>query len=215
MNIYLADDHALFRSGLKYLLTGLDNALNIQEAGTVQELRNQNLTNFDLVLIDLKFDDFDALYILPEIIEHAGAARIVIVSGDDRPERVRKCIDAGAMGFLPKSEDQAKLLPALRLVLAGGIYLPARAILEYSLGQSPAPESHRIKKLLSGRQWEILQQAIIGTPNKVIARRLEIAEGTVKAHLSKIYHLIGVKNRTEAVYVFAQDAKASIDRDSS
>jgi DNA-binding NarL/FixJ family response regulator len=215
MNIYIADDHALFRGGLKYLLTGLDNALNIQEAGTVQELRNQNLTNFDLVLIDLKFDDFDALYILPEIIEHAGAARIVVVSGDDRPERVRKCIDAGAMGFLPKSEDQAKLLPALRLVLAGGIYLPARSILEYSLGHAPAPESHRIKKLLSERQWEILQQAIIGTPNKVIAQRLKIAEGTVKAHLSKIYNLIGVKNRTEAVYVFAQDTKASIDRDPS
>jgi DNA-binding NarL/FixJ family response regulator len=213
MNIYIADDHALFRSGLKYLLTGLDGALNIQEAGTVQELRNQNLTNFDLVLIDLKFDDFDALYILPEIIEQAGAARIVVVSGDDRPERVRKCIDAGAMGFLPKSEDQAKLLPALRLVLAGGIYLPARAILEYSLGQAPPHHSHRIKKLLSERQWEILQQAIIGTPNKVIARRLEIAEGTVKAHLSKIYHVIGVKNRTEAVYVFAQDTKTSIERD--
>jgi two-component system, NarL family, nitrate/nitrite response regulator NarL len=215
MNIYIADDHALFRSGLKYLLTGLDNALNIQEAGTVQELRNQNLTNFDLVLVDLKFDDFDALYILPEIIEQAGAARIVVVSGDDRPERVRKCIDAGAMGFLPKSEDQAKLLPALRLVLAGGIYLPARAILEYSLGQAPAPQTHRIKKLLSERQWEILQQAIIGTPNKGIARRLEIAEGTVKAHLSKIYHVIGVKNRTEAVYVFAQETKTSVERDPS
>jgi DNA-binding NarL/FixJ family response regulator len=211
MNIYIADDHALFRSGLKYLLTGLDNALSIQEAGTVQELRNQNLTNFDLVLVDLKFDDFDALYILPEIIEQAGAARIVVVSGDDRPERVRKCIDAGAMGFLPKSEDQTKLLPALRLVLAGGIYLPAKAILEYSLGQAPAPHSHRIKKLLSERQWEILQQAIIGTPNKVIARRLEIAEGTVKAHLSKIYQTIGVKNRTEAVFVFARDSKESIE----
>jgi DNA-binding NarL/FixJ family response regulator len=213
MKVYLADDHGLFRSGLRFLLTGLDPSLTVFEAGRLDEVRREDLSKYDLVLIDLIFDGQDALPLLPELILNAGNARIVVVSGDDAPDRVRKCIDFGAMGFLPKSEDQGRLLPALRLVLSGGIYLPAKAIRQFTTIEAIAPiQINRIQQLLSERQWEILQHAIHGTPNKTIGRQLHIAEGTVKAHLSKIYQLIGVKNRTEAVYVMAQEATASMEQ---
>jgi DNA-binding NarL/FixJ family response regulator len=218
MKVYLADDHGLFRSGLKFLLTGLDPSLTIVEAATLGELQAQDIAEFDLVLIDLVFGGHDALPLISSLVERAGAARIVVISGDDSPERVRKCIDAGAMGFLPKSEDQGRLLPALRLVLSGGIYLPAKAIKHFSSGQEPAaslpkaPEPHRIQRLLSERQWQILQRAVNGTPNKIIARELFIAEGTVKAHLSKIYQTIGVHNRTEAVYVLASESTSIMEQ---
>jgi DNA-binding NarL/FixJ family response regulator len=211
MKLYLADDHGLFRSGLKYLLNGLDPSLEIVEAATLTELTSQDLAGFDLVLIDLLFGGQDAFPLIESLVQRAGSARIVVISGDDSPARVRKCIDAGAMGFLPKSEDQARLLPALRLVLAGGIYLPANAIKQFSNEQEVPALTYRIKRLLSDRQWEILQLAVHGTPNKVIGRQLNIAEGTVKAHLSKIYQTIGVKNRTEAVYMLAQESSAALE----
>ena len=125
-----------------------------------------------------------------------------MISGNDNPEKIRLCIDEGASGFLPKSESQETLLPALRLVLAGGIYLPLRAIQTITPAQLPSTASSQ-QSLLSTRQQEILNLAIKGTPNKVISRTLDIAEGTVKAHLSRIYQLLGVRNRTEAVYITA------------
>jgi DNA-binding NarL/FixJ family response regulator len=210
MKIYLADDHGLFRSGLKYLLTGLDPSLDITEASTLAELASASLSQFDLVLIDMRFDGADALPLISELILRAGKARVVVISGDDSPERVRRCIDAGAMGFLPKSEDQSRLLPALRLVLSGGIYLPANAIKVFSSHADSGPPQGRIQQLLSARQWEILTHALNGTPNKIISRDLNIAEGTVKAHLSKIYQLIGVRNRTEAVYMMANESSENL-----
>jgi DNA-binding NarL/FixJ family response regulator len=212
MKVYLADDHGLFRSGLKYLLNGLDPSLEIVEAATLIELQAQDLEGFDLVLIDLLFGGQDAFPLIETLVQRAGSARIVVISGDDSPERVRKCIDAGAMGFLPKSEDQARLLPALRLVLSGGIYLPAKAIKQFSSEKVVPTAVNKIQRLLSERQWQILQLAVHGTPNKVIGRQLQIAEGTVKAHLSKIYQTIGVRNRTEAVYMLAQESNVALEQ---
>jgi DNA-binding NarL/FixJ family response regulator len=212
MKVYLADDHGLFRSGLKYLLNGLDPSLEVVESATLIELQAQDLDGFDLVLIDLLFGGQDAFPLIENLVQRAGSARIVVISGDDSPERVRKCIDAGAMGFLPKSEDQARLLPALRLVLSGGIYLPAKAIKQFSSEKVAPTAVNRIQRLLSERQWQILQLAVHGTPNKVIGRQLQIAEGTVKAHLSKIYQTIDVRNRTEAVYMLAQESNVALEQ---
>lgn len=213
MKVFLADDHGLFRSGMRYLLTGLDASLFITEASTLAEIKQADLSTFDLVLLDMRFDQFDAMPMISEIVARAGKARVVVISGDDAPDRVRRCIEAGAMGFLPKSEDQCRLLPALRLVLSGGVYLPLHAIKHYSQPFDHASTETRIQKLLSARQWEILEHALNGTPNKLIARELSIAEGTVKAHLSKIYQLIGVRNRTEAVFELARESAALIDQE--
>ncbi len=206
MNVLIADDHGLFRSGLRYLLQGLNNQLQITEVSSLENLLVSDLSDFALVLMDLRFGGKDALPLIRPLMERAPKSRIVIISAEESPDRVRQCIEEGALGFLSKSQEQDSLLPALKLVLAGGIYLPADAIRRLS-SKSPTPEhadeNPGSLSTLTTRQRQILNLAVIGTPNKIIGRQLDIAEGTVKAHLSKIYQLLGVRNRTEAVYLLA------------
>jgi DNA-binding NarL/FixJ family response regulator len=207
MRILLADDHGLFRGGMRYLLTGLQPDTSIVEVATLTELNAIDFARFDLILMDLSFESKTSFPLIQVIRQEAPMTRLIIVSGDDSPQRIRDCIEAGALGFLPKSEDNETLLPALRLVLAGGVYLPAKAI--QSMPEvSDEAITHPKMGGLSERQREILELAVLGTPNKLIGRKLNIAEGTVKAHLSKIYQTIGARNRTEAVYILAGEARA-------
>ena len=136
------------------------------------------------------------------------ATRIVVLSAEEDPRQVRRAIDSGAAGFIPKSSTPEVLLNALRLILGGGIYLPPMAL----RGLADAPESstsshvshERLVEALSGRQLDVLNKAVLGKPNKVIARELGISEATVKAHLSAAFRVLGVHNRTEAVYTAAR-----------
>ncbi len=153
------------------------------------------------------------LVALDAIRRHFSNARIVVVSAEDDPVVIRSIIDAGAAGFIPKTATYAVLTAALQLVTAGGTYLPAEAFAEH--GQSkysrvargaspPEPLSHHGLQGLSRRQREVLLLVVQGLPNKVIAQRLKISEHTVKAHVSASFKLLGVSNRTEAVYVAAR-----------
>jgi DNA-binding NarL/FixJ family response regulator len=128
-----------------------------------------------------------------------------VLSGEEDPRQVRRAIDAGAAGFIPKSSTPEVLLSALRLVLADGVYLPAVALKGIAAGGTEAPVSaDRIGDSLSERQIDVLRKAVQGKANKVIARELSISEGTVKAHLSAAFRALGVHNRTEAVYAAAR-----------
>ena len=129
-----------------------------------------------------------------------------MLSGEDDPGVVRAAIERGAMGFIPKSSTPEVLVQALRLVLAHGVSLPpavlgsARAAPATSLGASG-------EVLLPGltlRQMDVLRCVIRGLPNKIIARELDVSEGTVKAHLTLVLRALGVHNRTEAVYAAAK-----------
>jgi DNA-binding NarL/FixJ family response regulator len=135
------------------------------------------------------------------------ASRIVVLSGEENPQLVREAIDAHAAGFIPKSSTPQVMLSALRLVLADGIYLPTVALKDLGDGSGEAPaqiNSDRLSATLSEKQLEVLRKAVQGKANKVIARELGIAEGTVKAHLAAAFRALGVKNRTEAVYAAAR-----------
>jgi DNA-binding NarL/FixJ family response regulator len=119
---------------------------------------------------------------------------------------VRAAIELGAMGFIPKSSSPEVLMQALRLILAGGVYLPP-AVLDGRLAEPlPAKPQAGPAKLpgITERQMDVLRCVIQGKPNKVIARELDISEGTVKAHLSAVMQALGVHNRTEAVYAAAK-----------
>lgn len=208
MRILIVDDHALFREGLKFLLRDLDDELNISEAADCQQAAALSGEGFDLILLDLHMPgiaDLDALDAMRKTFE---ATRIVVLSGEEDPRQVRRAIDSGAAGFVPKSSTPEVLLNALRLILGGGIYLPPMALRGLPDAPEARPGNHvsreRIAEALSGRQVDVLNKAVQGKPNKVIARELGISEATVKAHLSAAFRVLNVHNRTEAVYAAAR-----------
>jgi len=210
VNILLVDDHALFREGLKFLLRGLDTGLHLDEAGTCAEaLERAASRSYDLVLLDLKLPGRDGLGALAAMREALPTVPVVVLSGEDDPQMIRTTIQQGAMGFIPKASTPEVLVQALKLVLARSVYLPPAA-LDASDESTPlraADPAGRSDANLLGitqRQLEVLRCVIQGKTNKVIARELDISDGTVKQHLSDVLLRLGVKNRTEAVYAAAK-----------
>ena len=132
----------------------------------------------------------------------------MIVSSDDDPELIRQAIDLGASGFVPKTSTPPLLISALQLILAGGVYLPRAVLSQTPQGAAPrsaepSTSAAATPSGLTDRQEEVLLKAVRGQSNKTIARAMDLSEGTVKAHLSAAFRVLGVRNRTEAVYAAA------------
>jgi DNA-binding NarL/FixJ family response regulator len=207
MRILIVDDHALFREGLRFLLRDLDPDLEVREAGNCAEALALAGEPFSLVLLDLHMPGTKGLEALQSMRAAFESSRIVVLSGEEDPRLVRSTIDAHAAGFIPKSSTPQVLLSALRLVLADGVYLPTVALKDLGDGAASQPREisgDRLSGVLSGRQVDVLRKAVEGKANKVIARELALSEGTVKAHLAAAFRVLGVKNRTEAVYAAAR-----------
>jgi DNA-binding NarL/FixJ family response regulator len=206
----LIDDHVLFRQGMKFLLTDLDSRIEFIEADSCKVALEQYAgDDIEVILLDFHIPGEVGTEALAKIKQVFASSAIVIVSSEDDPHIIRGAIEGGAAGFIPKSSTQEVLIAALRLVMAGGIYLPSRALhnIGSSLSSPPAeyekPARNPIEHL-SSRQREVLISAVKGRVNKVIARELDISESTVKAHLSSAFRALGVSNRTEAVFVAAK-----------
>jgi DNA-binding NarL/FixJ family response regulator len=221
MQILLIDDHALFRSGLKFLLSDLDEGLFFAEAATLKDAEKSSHQHFDLILLDWNLPGHNGETTLARVRELFNEATVVILSGEEDPALVRKAVDLGASGFIPKSSLPAIMVSALRLVLAGGIYLPAELLFQNQVtstaGQSQNSDAPPFNPLsfLSERQQQALMLAVKGKSNKEISRELEVSEGTVKQHLSTAFRLLNVNNRTEAVYAVADLERRSIQKKGS
>lgn len=204
MNVLIVDDHPLYRDGMQALLFGLDPAVEVFCASSVAEaaLVTANGERIDLVLLDMNLPGgVSGLQALQQTKALFEGAAVVVVSGEENPELVLRTIDAGAAGYIPKNTDTAVTVQALRLVLAQGIYLPPLALRHANLGgagpaNEPAPD---LVPELSVKQRAVLQLLLQGKANKVIARELEVAEGTVKAHLWAVYQALGVSTRSQAM----------------
>jgi DNA-binding NarL/FixJ family response regulator len=208
MKILLIDDHALFRRGLKFLLADLEQDITFFEASSISALSSQVACGADLVLLDLNLPGAEGLSGLHTVRELFTDAVVVILSGQEEPRFVKAAISAGAAGFIPKSSTPEIMVSALRLVLAGGVYLPPLSleVMDDFHDKSDAPVKPYSQTRLAGltdRQRQALELAVKGLSNKVIARELNVSEGTVKQHLGVAFQVLGVGNRTEAVYALA------------
>ena len=217
MRLLLIEDHEVVAEGLQILLTEIDPTIVCAKAGTIAQAL-QAKGPFDLILLDLNLPDAVGLSGLRAIRDTFDGVPVALLSGEENIDVIRMAISEGAMGFVPKSVSSRVLLAAMRLILAGGTYLPLHAFATRPLApagentfQSHTPElahpstpSAIDVTRLTARQLEVLMKAVQGKPNKVIARETDLAEGTVKAHLSAAFRLINVSNRTEAVFRAAQ-----------
>ena len=211
MHVLVIDDHPLFREGLKSLLMGLAPDARVSQAATVGDALALALAGADtptLLLMDWFMPGLQGLQALAQVRTHFPDVPVVVVSGEEAPETIREAIQHGAAGFIPKSTDPSVTVQALRLVLSQGVYLPPAALqtaTESRMGPS-GPQAlqgagaTQFANSLSPRQLAVLRCLLQGKANKVIAREIGIAEGTVKAHLWSVYQLLGVSNRAQAMY---------------
>lgn len=209
MRTLLIDDHAVFTQGLKFLLSDLDETIEFLEATSCEDaLETEQSSDIDLVLLDFHMPGLDGIDALAAIKERFPSAAIVMLSSEDNPQLIRDSIDNGASGFIPKSSTAQVLIAALRLILAGGIYLPTHALtdVESRVNTPAAADTSAPVEVegLSNRQLQVLMKVVQGKSNKVVAHEMNISEGTVKAHLSAAFRTLGVHNRTEAVFVAAK-----------
>ncbi|MGB5081661.1 MAG: response regulator transcription factor [Burkholderiales bacterium] len=202
LRILLADDHALFRAGMRHVLRELDASVVLLEAKDGAEALSllTHDSRLDLVLLDLAMPHMDGLGGLAALRQRAPAVPIVILSASENTHDMRAALDAGAMGFIPKASPAAVVLGALRLVLAGGVYVPPEMIHPSAL-TATIPTAGGGSQTLTPRQVDILKLLGQGKSNKEIAQLLALTEGTVKQHVSDVLNALNVSNRTQAALV--------------
>ena len=200
MKVLIADDHPMVRDALARTVRELDARAEVQQAGDFDSLLRLAVGNagdpVDLALLDLNMPGMNGIDGLRRLREQLPTLPVVVASGQDDAQTIRAVLGAGAAGFIPKSERAEVLLSALRLVLAGGVYVPARLLDAPPPGAaSPAAGA----ALLTPRQRDVLRALSRGQPNKLIARELGLTEGTEKIHIAAILRALQARNRTEAV----------------
>jgi DNA-binding NarL/FixJ family response regulator len=195
MKLLLVDDHGLFRGGLRLLLGAMQRDLDILEAdscGDALQLMQQH-HDIRLCLIDLTLRGENGMSVIALLKDINPAVVTVIVSGDESPATIYAALDAGAMGYVPKSVSPEIMVQALQLVLAGGIYLPP-SLIDAKRQERDAGDGSTAKF-----SDQVLQCLLRGWPNKLICRDLNISDNTLKGHLAAIYRTLDVKSRTQAV----------------
>ena len=194
MKVLLADDHPLFREGIRHILAQLDPAITMVEAHTVREALEliEGHDDIELILLDLNMPGADGFDGFQRIWCANPTLPIVILSASEEPRDIETAMELGAAGYIPKSSTSRTMLSALNLVLEGGTYSPRIAV-----GQRRGGES--VERALSKRQRQVLKLMADGLSNKAIAEQLFISEATVKGHVSTIFQTLEVDNRVQAI----------------
>jgi len=202
MKILVVDDHTLIREALRGVLKDLVCDATVVEARDGRQAIACAAQDPppDLALLDINLPDRDGLDVLAEFRDRWPQIAVVVLSAYQEKETITKALGLGAVGFVPKSAQREVMLGAFKLVLAGGIYVPPE-ILTAALKAPPPPPRHvsGAELGLTERQLEVLHLMMKGRSNKAICRALDLAEPTVKNHVTAILKALSASNRTEAV----------------
>ena len=198
LKILVVDDHALVREGLRQVLKGLDEEVEVLEAGQCSrafELAALH-PDLDLVLLDYLLPDMNGLEALTLFGQQHPELPVVMISGTVEPRIVRQVMALGAVGFIAKASLSSELLTILRAVLEGQIYLPPEFLAGHAaLDEVDAPGGPQ----LTSRQHEVLGLMLAARSNKEISVTLNLSDETVKNHVSAVLRAFGVQTRMQAV----------------
>jgi DNA-binding NarL/FixJ family response regulator len=200
----IVDDHPLFRGALRQAIASAFKGVMIDEAGSLSELEmrldDKSGAEVDLVLLDLAMPGVQGLSGLLLLRQKHPDVPVIVVSATDDPATIRRCIEFGASGYVPKSQPVEKIRDAVRAVMSGDVWVPD----DVSVGGSESEGDRALAGRLSSltqQQMRVLLMLGEGLLNKQIAYKLSVSEATVKAHVSAILQKLGVDSRTQAVIV--------------
>ena len=200
--VLVADDHPLFREALRNAVSRVLPTATIREADSVDALYAliERETDADLLLLDLTMPGAHGFSALVHLRAHVPQLPIMVVSAREEPAVMRRSLDHGAVGFLPRSADAATLGEAIDAVLAGDRWAPAIALKAPAAGAEEHDAAQRVRDL-TPQQFRVLQMLGDGLLNKQIAYELGVSEATIKAHMTAILRKLGANNRTQSVLI--------------
>ena len=203
--LLIADDHPLFRGALREAVAELVARAEIVEAGSFEEMPKllDKGGDIDLILLDLSMPGVRGFSGLMFLRAQYPSVPVVVVSANDDPSVIRRCMDFGASGFIPKTLAVDRMREAIRHVLDGGVWIPPDVNLEAGSDAATAALMARLATL-TPQQVRVLMMLSAGLLNKQIAYELSVSEATVKAHVSAILQKLGVDSRTQAVIAAAR-----------
>lgn len=203
MDVLLVDDHPILHETLRAVVASIAPPARFHAetdlGGGVSKARS--LRDLQLVLLDLGLPGCSGIEALVRFLKVLPRSRVVVISATEDSASVRAALDAGAVGYLPKTSPPKVIAEALRVVLQGGTYVPPQA-----MGAVPQVKTPRSLADLgiTERQADVLKLVCKGLSNLEIARELNIAENTVKQHAHAAYRALGVSSRTEAMVALAK-----------
>jgi DNA-binding NarL/FixJ family response regulator len=205
--LVIADDHPLFRDALRQAVASVIPSAKIDEAGSFEDLTAllERDAEVDLILLDLTMPGISGFSGLIYLRAQYPAIPVVIVSASDDVETIRRSVDFGASGFIPKRFGVDTLRDAILKVMEGDIWIPS----DVDLSAVADPEMTRLRDrlvTLTPQQVRVLMMLSQGLLNKQIAYELGVSEATIKAHVSAILQKLGVESRTQAVIAAAKIA---------
>jgi DNA-binding NarL/FixJ family response regulator len=203
--LVIADDHPLFRGALREAVGGLLEQVDVAEAGTFDELVSllDRGSDVDLVLLDLTMPGARGFSGLMYMRAQYPSVPVIVVSANDDPAVIRRCMEFGASGFIPKTLGVDAMRTAISRILGGGVWTPP----DVDLGAGSDAEAAELMTrmaTLTPQQVRVLMMLSEGLLNKQIAYQLGVSEATVKAHVSAILQKLGVESRTQAVIAAAK-----------
>ena len=203
--LLIADDHPLFRGALREAVTSLFDHVDIAEAGTFNEAAEllERGSDVDLVLLDLTMPGVRGFSGLMYLRAQYPGVPVIVVSANDDPAAIRRCMEFGASGFIPKTLGTEAMRAAISRILDGGVWTPPDVDLSAGSDAETAALMARMATL-TPQQVRVLMMLSEGLLNKQIAYQLGVSEATVKAHVSAILQKLGVESRTQAVIAAAK-----------
>ncbi|MEL6373796.1 MAG: response regulator transcription factor [Pseudomonadota bacterium] len=198
--LFIVDDHPLFRGALTQALGASFDASKIVEAGSLDELTAQleGTRDVDLVLLDLSMPGVQGLSGLMLLRAQYPEIPVVIVSANEEPAMIARCIEFGASGYVPKSQPIDQIRAAVKSVLEGDVWTPP-GYDPANIADNALNDLARRIATLTPQQVRVLMMLGEGLLNKQIAYKLSVSEATIKAHVSAILQKLGVDSRTQAV----------------
>lgn len=203
----IVDEQPIVRDSLHQLLQALKPKCQTELAASNEQLERALVSTrvFDYVIADLQLGGNRGIELLRRIREQRADLPMIVFSAQADQQTILRCLNFGVIGFIPKTLFNDLISQALRMIFSGQVYIPRQAVSsdlpsvfdQYAVRPRLPADAHDLN--LTERQTDVLGLILDGMPNKLICRRLNLAEGTVKVHVSAVLRALGVRNRTQAV----------------